>query len=484
MLRDRFRQWQINDKNQKRKRDCRTVPSRNKNLLLEHQSQEHDHTEAISGSASTDSDSQPDLVGLLSVLEGCSATVVHPQENRALLDQALLDITCGNAPARPLQTPAEDRHLRRTLTAIQSWYDSFWEKAGQSRWEMEEDPLYGLMNDFREGIYCVDTGDADIGYSLLRKAGNRAGGALTSRHPASFLHILQFLLPWKEEGHATPGNTICSFLASLCKELLGPLHPFTLLTGLYTCQRIIWELCDHLFHIMQAKFIQKIALSQHSRNTIRLRIVYAWNLLQQRRFAEVYSTLHALKQPATANALAPEDRAEVGRLLGLACIEQGYLKRADYHLRKAWASVVTAGKEASKEGLMVLEDRAGLFWQLREWASCESALNKASRLLENKNLAARWRRCHVVKFLHDVLIRQRKLHEAEKVRVHNLDIDFGTPLPLCCDSCDHRITTGETFFNCVHCDNGDFDICKACFDGGKRCEHAVDHLMEHSMPGE
>ncbi|KAK6390694.1 hypothetical protein LTR65_005298 [Meristemomyces frigidus] len=237
----------------------------------------------------------------------------------------------SNNPARPLRTPAERVHLCRTLNAVLAWYDDFWETKFDTEWDMER---------------CA----TQHGWRMLKDAGVKAQPALHSQHPASFIYILQFLVPWKTDELLETRTVICSFLEKSSLEELGPLNPITLLSRAYAHGDMVWELSDYLFNILRNGFVRTSTRRNKIKNALRLRIVYGWILLEQGRHRDLRHTLEAGACDDEDATLAIRSDAEVMRLLALSKLGEGCLEQAHDQLRFSFECVsFWHAKQSSKK---------------------------------------------------------------------------------------------------------------------------------------
>lgn len=159
MLRDRLREWGLNDKNVRRKSSTReTTP------VVVYQRRR--------SSVNTTRHKSP---------AGCN-----------LDSLATVKRGCPGAPSMPLLA---EESTHRALRAVACFLDVCCKDCDQQT--TATDPMWELMRDYWQGFYFMDIGDTIQGMNILRSVGPRVRDALQSRHPAALLHPLQTLYTCK-----------------------------------------------------------------------------------------------------------------------------------------------------------------------------------------------------------------------------------------------------------------------------------------------
>ncbi|KAF7196637.1 hypothetical protein HII31_02007 [Pseudocercospora fuligena] len=168
MLRDRFREWGLNDKNIRRKP---ATPDNNTLIVRRRRSSVVKHTRCSDKNSITF-----DLRQVTTIQHGCSV--------------------------RATATPSGEEPTHRALRAVAYFLDKCCATCDPQI--TAADPMWELMRDYWQGFYFMDIGDTIQGMTILRNAGPRVRDALQSRHPAALLHPLQTLcirkFPKKKRG--------------------------------------------------------------------------------------------------------------------------------------------------------------------------------------------------------------------------------------------------------------------------------------------
>ncbi|EME78559.1 uncharacterized protein MYCFIDRAFT_80960 [Pseudocercospora fijiensis CIRAD86] len=419
MLRDRFREWGLNDKNVRRKP---ATPDNNTLVVRRRRPSVVKHTRCSDKNSVTF-----DLKHVATIHHGCSA--------------------------RPAVTPSGEEQTLRALRAVAYFLDKCCATCDPQI--TAADPMWELMRDYWQGFYFMDIGDIiqDTLYQEISKeetwptfwnaatASRSSYGqrptpsdqvdicfdcAFAGRHCLHKAHELQ-----EREIHAdtvvssgsalsnvphprSPGPVckeklskeqklafqtarqtsfevmpvVTSFLIQESVNIHGPEHPMTLLLRAFHDSEEVDALCDGIVRILCHRFLNASCIDSEA--TVRLLHSCAWILLEQDQHHQLEQLYEQWKSQSKTGL-----SWDMMRILALSKMEQGLFEDAQIYMLSAWTSLCERGQPMPDRWLKLLGNRAYLSLLMGRLSECRADLDRASEFLDCNSDTPLWHRSNI-----------------------------------------------------------------------------------------
>lgn len=215
------------------------------------------------------------------------------------------------AVQRSVSTSPEDFRGRRLLKAMDDYFEHAWEsrlpvKAGV-------DAVNTLARIY-QAVELAASSDSRYGWALLKKAGSAIQRADFSQiSPKTISSLIRIACPWRSSRH-TMQYKIFNVVSTLLSQCLGELHPVALLLGSFSRNEVDLSMCVRLLassaiktaaHCLNAE--EKEMMTTRSMSTL---IYMLWDVEGHEMMENILKTWSPTREESEAN-----------RLLGLAVLK-------------------------------------------------------------------------------------------------------------------------------------------------------------------
>nr|POE77639.1 hypothetical protein CFP56_09286 [Quercus suber] len=361
MLRDRFRAWEINNKNKNSKR-----PS-------------------VDESTSADDE-----------------IVKHPMVNIVQL----------GGIKYPVRAAPSDLATQRSMVAVSDWYDCILENREKafSFWE-NPCPMFNVTSEFSVALYGLKESDFKFGWKKLRDIGSHIDDALRSSHSLSLIWLIANNIAWKCVRPEIV-DAVRRFWALRSREILGARHPITIITAALCHRAVSEELCDQFFATIDSKLPDDTAISEQQLQVAsQSQIVYGQVLIATQQHEKADAILENLAIKTASREAYVYQHPQVLRLQANSQKNQGNLRKADELFKDTHRKLKECGKENTGVTSISLIDRAKVKDALGELDECEDILYEVLRIQPLCTDSAMLQQPLALYHLHDVLRRRGKVEQ-------------------------------------------------------------------------